>query len=726
MDGDFQRLSLGQTLDVVVGFDIVDDQGVAVSQTATITVTGTNDTPTLESALAFTIAEDAIQIPIIVALEGADDVDQLDSLSVENIQGLEDLGTAVVFDAGLGIFLVDSQDASFQSLAVGDTRDIEITFDVVDGNGGSVQQTLTITITGTNDAPTVASALTASATEGEASFTINLLEGAADVDDGAVLTAVVAALPPGFNFDADTNSVTFDPTDSFFDSLAEGEVQTLTFDYIIRDENNAEVAQTLSVTVTGTNDGPVVTGSVSGAATEGGDAVMVDLLEGASDIDNGAVLSVLFDDGLPPGVMVDGTTLSLDPSVSQYESLAEGQIQEFNITYQVVDENDAAVSRTVTLTVTGTNDVPVVEAALTAAATEGGEDVTLNLLDGASDIDTLDMLSVVLDINALEAGFSFDGTNLVVDSSNAVFDDLAEGETRDVTVDYQITDGNGGFVDQTATVTITGTNDAPTVLGDLTFGFDENTAPFSVSIPIPILLLGADDVDEGDVLSVENFQGLVDGLEFDDASGLFLVDTNDPSFESLALGETRDITVTFDIVDGNGGSVQQTAVITITGTNDVPVVEAALAAAATEGGENVTLNLLDGASDIDTLDMLSVVLDINALEAGFSFDGTNLVIDSSNAVFDDLAEGETRDVTVDYQITDGNGGFVDQTATVTITGTNDAPSVNLLTPTQEVPFGDAFSFTLPADTFVDVDTGDSFTLSAGLSGGGRITELAKL
>jgi len=58
------------------------------------------------------------------------------------------------------------------------------------------------------------------------------------------------------------------------------------------------VSQTLTLTVTGTNDLPTVEAALSFSATEDGETVFVDLLDGASDVDNGAVLSVV---GLPVG-----------------------------------------------------------------------------------------------------------------------------------------------------------------------------------------------------------------------------------------------------------------------------------------------------------------------------------------------------------------------------------------------------------------------------------------
>ena len=43
---------------------------------------------------------------------------------------------------------------------------------------------------------------------------------------------------------------------------------------------------------------------------------------------------------------------------------------------------------------------------------------------------------------------------------------LPAGATENIIYSYTVTDGNGGTVAQTATVTITGTDDAPVVSGD--------------------------------------------------------------------------------------------------------------------------------------------------------------------------------------------------------------------------------------------------------------------
>jgi VCBS repeat-containing protein len=131
----------------------------------------------------------------------------------------------------------------------------------------------------------------------------------------------------------------------------------------------------------------------------------------------------------------------------------------------------------VTVNVTNVNEAPTVSAALTSAALEGAAPYTLNLLQGASDVDAGDTATLALQTltykvagvatgNAgtdLPAGLTLSGNTLSVDPTNPAFDNLAAGATRLIEVSYQVKDTGGLTVNQTATITITGTNDAPTL-----------------------------------------------------------------------------------------------------------------------------------------------------------------------------------------------------------------------------------------------------------------------
>ena len=324
-------------------------------------------------------------------------MDNGDTLNVANVAGL----VAGVTLNGNSLD-VDPSDASFQSLAAGDTQDIVVTYDIEDGNGGSVAQTATVTITGTNDAPTVAAAITASADEDAAGFSVDLLQGASDVDNGDTLNvANVAGLVAGVTLNG--NSLDVDPSDASFQSLAAGDTQDIVVTYDIEDGNGGSVAQTATVTITGTNDAPTVAAAITASADEDAAGFSVDLLQGASDVDNGDTLNVANVAGLVAGVTLNGNSLDVDPSDASFQSLAAGDTQDIVVTYDIEDGNGGSVAQTATVTITGTNDAPTVAAAITASADEDAAGFSVDLLQGASDVDNGDTLNVA-NVAGLVAG----------------------------------------------------------------------------------------------------------------------------------------------------------------------------------------------------------------------------------------------------------------------------------------------------------------------------------
>ena len=404
---------------------------------------------------------------------------------------------------------------------------------------------------------------------------------------------------------------------------------------------------------------PAAEGPLTDGANEDSGALSVDLLQGASD-KNGDTLSITDLSELPAGVTLDGTTLSVDTNDASFQSLAAGATREINVSYQISD-GEFSVSQTATITITGVNDGPAVGDAITAAADEDSGVLTVDLLQGALDIDG-DTLSVI-EVSELPAGVTLEGSTLSVDTNDAAFQDLAAGATRDVVVTYKVSDGAGGTVDQTATITITGANEAPTVAAPLAASANEDSGVLVVD-----LLAGAAD-EEGDALSITDVSALPDGVTLDGSS--LSVDTNNAAFQSLAAGVTRDIVVTYSVSDG-AHSVAQSATITITGVNDGPSVGEAITRFGDEDTGVVTLDLLAGAADVDG-DTLFIA-DVGELPAGVTLDGSTLSIDTSDAVFQALAAGATRLIEITYAVTDGTES-VAQTASFTVTGWNDVASI---------------------------------------------------
>ena len=87
-----------------------------------------------------------------------------------------------------------------------------------------------------------------------------------------------------------------------------------------------------------------------------------------------------------------------------------------------------------------------------------------------------------------------------------------------------------------------------------------------------IFLPGASDADASDTLTVTGIQtsGNQAGIQFLSAENKLSV--NPLAYNYLNDGQKLDVIYTYDVEDGNGGKVAQTAKVTITGTDNVPVV----------------------------------------------------------------------------------------------------------------------------------------------------------
>jgi VCBS repeat-containing protein len=116
---------------------------------------------------------------------------------------------------------------------------------------------------------------------------------------------------------------------------------------------------TAIITITAVNDAPVVSGSVTGAATEDGSAVTLGALANASDPDT-PVLAIVNIGALPAGVTYDGAakTFTLDPTHAAYQSLAQGQQTTVTVGYAISDGVAPPAAASVSWTVIGTNDAP--------------------------------------------------------------------------------------------------------------------------------------------------------------------------------------------------------------------------------------------------------------------------------------------------------------------------------------------------------------------------------
>ncbi|NDO74986.1 retention module-containing protein, partial [Shewanella sp. SE1] len=426
-------------------------------------------------------------------------------------------GLLTLNDDGSYSYQINSAAQAVQALAQGESLTEVFSYLLTDADGDTSVQTLTITITGTNDIPVISTPQ-----PGEADGTVREAGqfddgsidpgtpgvsgqlSASDVDNGAVLVWSGSADSPfgNFNIDAASGAWNYQLDNTAADGLLEGEIRTETFSVTVTDEFGASAEQLVTITIIGTNDAPILTADTSGAVIEDVDVIDSMLSDSGAlsftDVDigdshavsssyngdaswSGGALDQATQDALAQGFSADNSGWNYEIANSLVQFLAVGETITLSFTLTVTDDFGASDSQQVTLTITGTNDAPVLSIDMSGAVTEDVDVINGMLSDSGdlsfTDVDINDSHSVGSSYNddvlwsdgdldqatqdALAAGFSVDNSGWNYEIANNLVQFLAVGETITLSFDVTVDDGNGGTDTETVTVTITGTNDAP-------------------------------------------------------------------------------------------------------------------------------------------------------------------------------------------------------------------------------------------------------------------------
>jgi VCBS repeat-containing protein len=468
-------------------FTILAETGGQVSeQKVFVTVTGTNDAPTVGAALAETTFEDAAAFSIDLLADAADvDNGETATLSVQNVTGLVD-----------GITLngntvdVNPADAAFQYLGVGDAEVITVSYEVVDAQGATVAQTATITVNGTNDAPTL------DIVAPESTVYVSGQHGAWHP---IFATAGVWSSPNGaangiaeeFEF---TRTIDI-PADGLYTiELSADNYGTAVIGGVTVTSGTYTSVSSGQVTLSaGAHDIDILGGNTGGpngvavrilddqgnvvwtphdalnitlpilSAVEDGAAVQIELSQFAGDVDSdddGTTQNYTVSGAPSEGVAtISGTTLNFDPA-NDFQDLADGETRDFTIEVTATDSHGATAIDTVTGTVTGTNDTPVAVGD-TGAVSEDGPGIIIDLLGNDTDVDVSDLLSIdSFDFTGTDGTVTDNGDGTVTYDPSGAFEGLNDGDTDIDSFSYTVSDGNGGFSTADVDVTIDGVTDS--------------------------------------------------------------------------------------------------------------------------------------------------------------------------------------------------------------------------------------------------------------------------
>ena len=480
---------------------------------------------------------------------------------------------------GRWTYTLDNASPAVQALGEGQTATETFTVRSADGSAGSV----TVTIHGTNDGAVIDSSTANGPHAGSGSVTEDLVlstGGTLTVEDADAGQAVfqpqsgTAGAYGGFTLDAEGRwSYALDNTNPAVQALAEGQALTETFS--VRSADGTE--STVRVTINGTDDAAVIssaTGTVTeDVATTAGGTLTI------ADADAGAGLAAFRPQAGTAGAYgrftldADGRwSYVLDNDSPVVQALGEGQ----TLTEDFAVQADDGTSSTVTLTIRGTNDAPVI------TSDGGGDAATLPGADGrsevttvtASDVDAGDTRSFAIVGGADADLFSIDAkTGALCFKSPPDFEAPADADRDNVyAVDVQVSDGRGGVDLQALQVAVTSGNAPPVAVADLVTLAEDTAASANV-------LANDRDPDAGSSLSVTQFSVAGLGSSFPAGSTVLLAGVG--SFALAANGDAsftpaRDYhgpvpPITYTVSDGELSS-EATLELTVTPVDDKPVV----------------------------------------------------------------------------------------------------------------------------------------------------------
>ena len=700
-----QALGAGERLLDVFTYTVRDNHGATGSNTLTVTINGTNDTPSVGNATA-TVTEDT-QTTATGFLPSPTDPDAHDSVPFLPQNATAGLyGTLTLRADGSYTYALNNALPAVQALGVGETLSDTFTYTVSDGHGGTASNTLTVTISGTNDTP-VASAAIASVIEDTQITTAGTLPPPRDIDIRDTLSFLPKAAEPGLygtlTLRAD-GSYTYTLNNALpaVQALGVGETLTDTFTCTVSDGHGGTGSSTLTITVNGTDDAPSVAAAAA-SVTEDTGLTASGTLPAPTDPDahdTPVFIPKTAEAGLYGSLTLnaDGTyTYTLNNGSAAVQALGAGEKLADTFTYTVSDGHGGTASNTLTLTINGTNDAPSVA----AAADSVKEDVKLTtsgILPAPTDQDAHD--TPVFAPKTAEAGLygsltlNADGSyTYTLNNALPAVQTLGVGETLTDTFTYTVSDGHGGTASNTLTLTINGTNDTPSV--GPTFGFvtEDTLTVLNGALSTPT------DPDTHDMpvfVAKTAETGLYGSLTLRaDGTYTYTLNNSMNAVQGLGQGETlRDI-FTYTVSDGHGGTASNVLTVIINGTNDAPAVAAAVAAVTedaklTAAGKLPTPTDIDNSADGIASDTLSFIPQIARAGAygtlTLNADGTYVyTLNNTLGSVQALGAGETLTDVLTYTVTDGKGGTASNTLTVTITGTNDAPVVAAATATLPAP-----------------------------------------
>uniref|UniRef100_UPI001C44CF50 tandem-95 repeat protein n=1 Tax=Pseudomonas sp. RW407 TaxID=2202894 RepID=UPI001C44CF50 len=613
---------------------VSDGHNGTTESTVTLTVTPVNDAPVAAND-SKTTGENSVLSDHVPA---ASDVDSTVNPNGYTLVSGPGAGNGhLTFNAdGTYVF---NPGSDFDSLAPSESRQVSFTYTAKDTEGAtSAPATVTITVTGANDAPTGTDATITLDEDSSRSFSAADF-GFQDVDHNDALSAVrIDSLPGAGKLTlngvavsagqviaaADLGKLAYTPA-----ANANGD-NYASFTFSVKDSNGAfdSTPNKLTVNVTPVNDDPVAVN----------DNYLVGGLQGnywgyreGTDGSNLTSLSMIsaFIAKTAPSATFTATALNYGNGVSS-DLGGDQQLQKFLGSDATSLSTDPANTSDAIVQLTGLVNLAA-----------GNYTFRVTADDGFS-----------IRIDGVEV-FKYDANQSPTARVSDSFT-IAQGGNHQIEILYWDQGGNAQLKVELApaggSYSVLGGSSLSHPLAELVT--NEDTA---LTIAAKTLLGNDSDVD-GDSLSILSVQGAVNGtVKLENGNVVFT-----PAKDVNGTGS-----FTYTVSDGHGGTATASVTVGINAVNDAPVAKAD--SASTQEDKPVTLNVLANDSDVDG-DTLSVT-------SASATNGSVTLNSDGTLTYTPKANFSGSD-TISYTISDGHGGTASSTVVVSVTPVADVPLLN--------------------------------------------------
>ena len=620
----------------------------------TIYLDDRNNAPVAVDDTEFSTLEDTPLTIAASALVGNDDDFDSDTLTISAVDNTTAVGGTVSLDENGDV--VFTPETNFNG---------DATFDVTvdDGNGGTDTATVTVTVDPVNDAATITGDATGDVNAGDASASGQLTVDDVDIDESLFGAETNKLSTGGYGrlTLATDGGWTFSLDNDHADVKALTIGQTLTDTVTVSSDDGTEQ----DITITGTNHAPEVAQTIAAQSTPEDATFSFDVPAGTfTDFDQETLTltaTLANGDPLPSWLTLTGNTFAGTPA-------EESDVGTISVKVTAEDPSGATAETTFDLEVAPVNDAPVAVADTNSISDGPAPDpVNGTLLGAANDSDAEGDTLTIVQVNGqtISGNQTISGTygdltiqtdggyEYTLDTASAAVEALGVGESLPETFTYQVSDGNGGTDQATLTITIHGTNDAPTLTAD-TAATNEGV---SLTIAATDLVANGNDVDTNDSLSLSGVGNALNGsVEIDGGNVVF---TPTPGF-------TGDATFEYTVSDGNGGTATETVTVTV---HDGLVASASALQVAEDGAADWKLSVSGGSG---TLTYGLVAGTGETLTSGPGSEtlttsaGKEVILDTATGAYTyTAAQGYTGEDSFDFRVTDDATG-VSSTATVDV------------------------------------------------------------